>query len=210
MHTDYDKDVLTYHGSLSGGTALTWDGGGGRGRGERDGRGDKQQPCDCRGMGRRGSGSPGMGQNGVRSDQHSGTGRRRVMSHTQSLTTAQEGKLTLGWCGLLATQKVEALCSSHGRMAAKRLGTATLLFSCCSPPQQPSFPQAHFFQAFPGVWLSGRLGLLWSLCPCSLGCSVEAWAQLWVPHLTSLNCIFSSVRGRIITPASWGAGQGRS
>ena len=68
MHTDYDKDVLTYHGSLSGGTALTWDGGGGRGRGERDGRGDKQQPCDCRGMGRRGSGSPGMGQNGVRSD----------------------------------------------------------------------------------------------------------------------------------------------
>ena len=126
MHTDYDKDVLTYHGSLSGGTALTWDGGGGRGRGERDGRGDKQQPCDCRGMGRRGSGSPGMGQNGVRSDQHSGTGRRRVMSHTQSLTTAQEGKLTLGWCGLLATQKVEALCSSHGRMAAKRLGTAAL------------------------------------------------------------------------------------
>lgn len=82
--------------------------------------------CDCRGMGRRGSGSPGMGQNGVRSDQHSGTGRRRVMSHTQSLTTAQEGKLTLGWCGLLATQKVEALCSSHGRTAAKRLGTAAL------------------------------------------------------------------------------------
>lgn len=63
-----------------------------------------------------------MGQNGVRSDQHSGAGRRSVTSHTQSHTTAQKRKLALGWCELLATQKVAALWSSHGRMAAKKAG----------------------------------------------------------------------------------------
>ena len=41
---------------------------------------------------------------------------------TQSHTTAQKGKLALGWCELLATQKVAALCSSHGRTAAKKAG----------------------------------------------------------------------------------------
>ena len=39
QHTDYGRDVLTYHGSLSGGPALTWDRGGRGGRV----RGDKQQ-----------------------------------------------------------------------------------------------------------------------------------------------------------------------
>ena len=46
--------MLTYHRSLSGGTGLTWDGGGGWGRGEREGRGDKQQPMGLQGDGEEG------------------------------------------------------------------------------------------------------------------------------------------------------------
>lgn len=79
--------------------------------------------------------SIGMGQNGVEEDQHSGAGRRELgltRSHTEP-HHSPEKKLVLGWCELLATQKVAALWSLHGGRAAKRLGTATTWPSAIHP-----------------------------------------------------------------------------